>query len=109
MNNYPHRQGTQPFYAPGGGGGGGGGGTTLYKGTVALVAGTQSYAITFGAGFSVAPTFLSGSVQMVNSSGEVFDVAFDLSSLTASGVTAWLSGVPTAASTGGYINWAAAA
>lgn len=88
---------------------GGGGGTTLKKGTVNLVAGTQSYAIAFSPAFSAAPTFLTGSVQMVSSSGEVFDVAFDLSSLTASGVTAWLSGIPTAASAGSKINWGAAA
>lgn len=90
-------------------GGGGGGGTTLQKGTVNLVAGTQSYAIVFTTPFASAPTFLSGSVQMPSSSGEVFDVAFDLSTLTTTGVTAWLSGIPTAASAGGKINWGAAA
>jgi len=89
--------------------GGGGGGTTLQKGNVALVNGQQSYAIVFTTPFASAPTFLTGIVQMPNSSGEAFDVVFDLSTLTAIGVTAYLSGVPTAASTGGYINWGAAA
>ncbi len=109
MNSQPNKGHTQNFYAPGGGAGGGGGGTTLYKGNVALVAGQQSYAIVFGAGFGAAPTFLTANVQMPSSSGEVFEVAPDLSTLTATGVTVWLSGVPTAASTGGVINWGAAA
>jgi len=88
---------------------GGGGGTALQKGNVALVSGQQSYAIIFTTPFAATPTFLTGSVQMPNSSGESFDVVFDLSTLTTSGVTAYLSGVPTGASTGGYINWGAAA
>lgn len=88
------------------GGGGGGGGTALKTGTTALVAGQQSYAISFsGAGFTAAPAFLSLTLQMPNSSGEVFDASVDLSTLTASGVTVYLSAVPTAASAGGKIAW----
>jgi len=81
--------------------------TVQQKGTVAIVAGTQSYAITFPSAFGSAPTFFGANVQMVNSSGEVFTVVADLSTLTASGVTVWLSGIPTAASTGAFINWIA--
>lgn len=89
--------------------GGGGGSTTLQKGNVALVDGQQSYAIVFTTPFGAVPTFLTGSVRMPNSSGEAFEVVFDLSTLTANGVTAYLSGVPTAASVGGFINWGATA
>lgn len=89
--------------------GGGGGGTSLQRGNVALVAGQQAYPIIFTTPFAGAPTFVTGSVRMPNSSGESFDVVFDLSTLTTTGVTAYLSGIPTAASTGGFINWGAAA
>ena len=77
------------------------------KGNVSLSAGTQSYAITFSPAFSKAPTSFIAQVQMPGSSGEIFAVSPDLSTLTANGVTVWLSGVPTAASAGGVINWRA--
>jgi hypothetical protein len=79
------------------------------KGKVALVPGQQSYAIVFGAQFYAPPSFLTAQTQMPSSSGEVFEVTPDLSTLTSTGVTVWLSGIPTAASSGGYINWKAEA
>lgn len=79
------------------------------NGRIALVAGTQSYAISFAAGFAAAPTFFGANILMVNSSGEAFEVVADLSTLTSSGVTVWLNGVPTAASTGAFITWNASA
>lgn len=75
-------------------------------GSVALVAGQQSYAITFPVAFATAPTFIP-TVQMPNDSGEVFEASADLSTLNISGVTVWLSGVPTSASNGGVISWLA--
>lgn len=74
-------------------------------GNTPLVSGQQSYSIVFNPAFSQAPTGFFPSLAMPNSSGEVFDVAFE--SLTASGVTLWLSGIPTGASTGGFIYWQA--
>lgn len=88
--------------------GGGGGGTTIQHGTVALVAGTQSYPVVFTTPFGAPPGLFAATVQMVNSSGEVFFVTADLSSLTTTGATVWLNGVPTAASAGSLINWEAA-
>lgn len=77
------------------------------SGRVAIVNGTQSYNVVFGSAFAAAPTFFGADVLMVNSSGEVFTVVADLSTLTTTGVTVWLSGVPTAASTGAFIAWQA--
>lgn len=76
-------------------------------GLVALVAGTQSYAVVFAPAFASAPSFFGAEIQMPSSSGETFEAVVDRSSLTASGITVWLSGVPTAASAGGKINWIA--
>lgn len=82
--------------------------TSLFKGRVALVAGQDTYAVVFGAGFSAPPTFLSGpTLVMVTGSAEIFDAAYDLSTLTASGVNVVLGAVPSSASTGGYIYWGA--
>ncbi len=75
-------------------------------GSTPLVAGQQSYVIAFPVAFSVAPTFIP-TVNMPNDSGEVFEASADLSTLTADGVTVWLSGVPSAASAGGTISWVA--
>lgn len=75
-------------------------------GSIALVAGQQSYAIVFPVAFGVAPTFLP-TANMPNNSGEVFEPTADLSTLTTTGVTVWLSGVPTAVSAGGTISWLA--
>jgi hypothetical protein len=108
MSNNWRNRGTQGQYNPGGGGGTPPPSSVQQTGNVALVAGTQSYAIVFSPAFGAAPGFIGGSVLMPTSSGETFEVAFDLSTLTASGVTAWLSGIPTAASDGGSINWIAA-
>lgn len=105
MNNY--RPPSTGLYNPGGGGGTPPPSAVQQTGSVAIVAGTQSYAVVFSPAFASAPSFFGANAQMVNDSGEVFSVVADLSSLTASGVTVWLSGVPTAASTGAYINWIA--
>lgn len=91
-------------------GGGGGGSTTLQKGSVDLVAGQQSYAVVFTTPFASAPTTLPQPVVMMpDDSGEVLSVSYDLSTLTTNGVIAWLSAVPTAASTGGKLIWTAGA
>jgi len=97
------RQG-QTIYSPGAGLSNKG---VVQKGTVALVAAQQSYAITFSPAFATAPTSFGAEVQMPNSSGEAFFATADLSTLTTSGVTVWLNGVPTSASVGGVINWRA--
>lgn len=81
--------------------------TQTQTGLVPLVAGQQSYAIVFAPAFAALPSFADATVQMPNDSGEVFAASIDRSSLTASGCTVWLTGVPTSASIGGYINWAA--
>ncbi len=75
-------------------------------GTTPLVAGQQSYAISFSPAFAIPPVFFP-SVQMSSSSGEIFIVNADVSTLTATGVTVWLSGIPTVASLGGNITWEA--
>jgi hypothetical protein len=79
----------------------------IQKGTTALVVNQQSYAITFPSAYGTVPTWVTANVQMPNSSGEVFDAAVDVSTLTTTGCTFWLSGVPTSASTGGKLNWRA--
>lgn len=76
-------------------------------GVIALVEGQQSYVIAFPVGFGSTPSYFNAAVQMPTDSGEVFTADADLSTLTATGVTVWLSGVPTAASAGGRINWLA--
>lgn len=98
---------SQGIYAPSGAGATPPPTSVQQSGKVNIVAGTQSYAITFSPAFTSAPSFFGASVQMVNSSGEVLMAVADLSALTASGVTVWLSGVPTASSTGAKINWLA--
>lgn len=77
------------------------------KGRTAIVAGQQNYDIVFDTPFDVAPEFFEAGVLMVSSSGETFIVAADLSTLTAAGVTVWLSGIPSSASNGSYITWVA--
>ncbi len=74
-------------------------------GDVPLVVGQQSYNIVFSPAFAAIPTSFSAQVQMASSGSEIFFVNADVSTLTASGVTVWLSGIPTAASTGSVINW----
>ncbi len=74
-------------------------------GSVALVAGQQSYAITFPVAFSSVPSYFGPSVQMPDDNGEVFEASY--TDLTTTGVTVWLSGVPTSASDGGFIKWIA--
>lgn len=78
----------------------------VITGVIAFVVGQQSYAISFGGAFAVNPP--SGvwfEIEMASSSGEIFAHGKDLSSLTNLGVTLWLSGKPTAKSTGGQIRW----
>lgn len=75
-------------------------------GSTPLIAGQQSYAIVFSPAFSLPPVFFP-SVQMPSSSGEIFFANADVSTLTASGVTVWLSGLPTSASVGGNVTWEA--
>lgn len=74
-------------------------------GSVALVAGQQSYPIVFPTPFAAAPTNIALTVAIPNTSGEMFFANYDFSTLTAYGVTLILSGVPTSASAGGYINY----
>jgi len=88
----------------------GSGTTSLQSGSVDIVAGQQAYPIVFATPFSAPPTILPAPVViMPDSNGEVMDVAYDLSTLTANGVTAYLGGIPTALSSGGKIYWSAAA
>ncbi len=76
-------------------------------GTIALIDGQQSYSIIFNPAFDQVPVNVFLTLAMPNSSGESFSISFDVSSLTENGVTAWLSGIPSAASVGGYIYWEA--
>lgn len=99
---------SKPKYSPGAAAGGGGGGTTFQSGVVALVAAQQSYAIAFSPAFASPPTKLTVTVEMPGSSGELFFASVDKSTITINGCTAWLSGLPTAASSGGQIRWEAA-
>jgi len=98
---------SQGLYAPSGSGATPPPTTVQQTGTVNIVAGTQSYAIVFSPAFGAAPSFVAAQVQIPNDTGETLFAVVDLSSLTASGVTVWLNGVPTAASAGGKINWLA--
>lgn len=75
----------------------------IQTGRTALVDGQQSYTITFAPAFASVPSLFAPSLEMVSSSGEIFDLAFE--SLTATGCVVWLSGVPSSASAGSYINW----
>lgn len=78
----------------------------VFTGTVALAIGQQSYAISFGGAFPAnPPSSVWFEIEMPNSSGELFIHGKDLSSLTNIGVTLWLAGKPTAASSGGFIRW----
>lgn len=74
-------------------------------GSTPLVAGQQSYDITFPVSFGSTPTFFSATVEMPSDDGEVFDASY--AELTETGVRVWLSGVPTSASDGGFIKWLA--
>jgi hypothetical protein len=76
-------------------------------GSMPLVVGQQAYDIVFGVAFTATPSVFVPSVAMPSSSGEVFTATYDLSTLTTTGVTVWLSGIPTAASSGGEIQWVA--
>lgn len=73
-------------------------------GTVSIVSGQQSYALTFSPAFSVAPIIVP-TVEMASSSGEIFYASVDRSSITVSGATVWLSGIPIDG--GGVIAWEA--
>jgi hypothetical protein len=77
------------------------------SGSLAIVVGQQSYAITFSPAFGVAPTSFLPTIFIPNDTGEIFAVSADLSTLTATGVTVWLNAVPTSASSGGFVNWRA--
>lgn len=80
---------------------------TQQSGLESIVVGTRSYAITFSPAFGAAPSFFAASVRMPDSNGEVLGVSNEPP--TATGVTVWLTGKPTAASSGGKINWTAIA
>lgn len=80
--------------------------TATQQGSVALVDGQQSYAIVFPVQFASNPRVFP-TVAMPNDSGEVFSATVDESSVTTLGCTVWLSGVPSAASVGGLLNWMA--
>jgi len=73
-------------------------------GSTPLIDGQQSYAIVFSPAFALPPVF-TPAVEMPNSSGEIFAAAY--TNLSASGVTVWLSGLPTSASAGGNVTWTA--
>lgn len=77
------------------------------SGIVPLVVGQQSYAVIFPTPFTSAPSSIQVDVQMPNSSGEAFFGTVDASSITVTGFTVWLSGVPSSASVGGNVNWLA--
>lgn len=94
---------SQGLYAPGGTGGSSGG--SDQTGSVAIVDGQQSYAVVFSPAFASKPSYFDASVEMPSSVGEVFAISY--SDLDENGCTVWLSGVPTAASDGGFINWSA--
>jgi len=79
--------------------------SSTQTGLIPLVEGQQSYVLTFSPPFASTPSYFAPSVRMPNSSGEVFEATYE--GLTETGVTIWLSGIPTAASDGGYINWMA--
>lgn len=77
----------------------------LLLGRIALVAGQQSYQVSFTPPFAAAPNGMFPTVQMPNDSGDVLAASY--SDITAYGCTVWLSGVPTSASAGGFIAWMA--
>lgn len=79
----------------------------VLSGKIPLVEGQQSYAITYSPAFVGLPTSFDLTVAMPNDSGEVLSAVIDYSSLTVNGVTAWLSGVPSASMVGGYLLWTA--
>jgi len=76
-------------------------------GKVSLVDGQQSYVITFPIPFAVVPTSFLPSIFIPDNAGEVLAVSVDLSALTRTGVTVWLSAPPSSASNGGYVSWRA--
>jgi len=86
---------------------GGGGAVGVQAGRVALVNGQQSYAIVFPTPFSAPPQKIDPFIMMASSTGELFVAGVDLTTVTVNGCTIWLNGVPTAASTGGYLGWIA--
>lgn len=79
----------------------------ILSGSLALVAGQQSYAVTFSPPFAVVPSSFLPSIFIPNSSGEIFAASADRSTLTATGVTVWLNAIPSADSAGGFLNWRA--
>lgn len=105
MNLFPSGQN---YYSPGGGGGNTPPAPTLEQhGSISLLSGTSRYQITFPTPFAAAPTYFDAAVQMPDSNGEALEAVADKSTLNTTGVVIWLTGTPTAASTGGIINWLA--
>lgn len=91
-------------------GGGGGGGwppaTNVYqKGSVNLVAGTQSYAVVFSPALTGVPSVVDIQVYMNDADGESLVATPQKDTVTAAGFTFWLSGVPVDA--GGVAKWTA--
>lgn len=80
---------------------------TYQQGTVAIQAFQQSYPITFSPSMSSAPS-ITAVIGLVgpNGAGQNFSVSFDISTLSSSGVTLWLSGIP-ASTDGSLIYWEA--
>lgn len=69
-----------------------------------LVDGQQSYAIVFPTTFEDLPVFADGIVPLlVGGNGELFSCAIE--SLTTTGMTVWLSGIPSSASAGQSLTW----
>lgn len=80
---------------------------SILIGNIPLVDGQQSYNLVFSQAFSAPPDSLMLTVSLPNSSGEILIANYDQSTLTDTGVTIWLSGVPSSASVGGFINYVA--
>lgn len=108
MSQTWRHRGTQGQYNPSGAGSSPPSPAVEQTGEEALVVGQQGpYAIAFSPAFASVPSYFNANVQMPDSTGESFEVTIDRSSLTTSGVNVWLSGAPSALSSGGYINWIA--
>jgi hypothetical protein len=80
----------------------------IQKASTALVQGTQSYPLTFPVQFPTIPTFVAASMNPPSNSGEVFIATVLANSITNTGCTVILSGIPSAASVGGTVSVLAA-
>lgn len=81
--------------------------TQFQTGLTPVVQGQQSYPVVFPAAFSAAPEYAKP-VYQPGAAGEANEAVVARDTLSPTGFTAWLRGVPGENALGAQINWSAA-